>query len=115
MKILKSHLLKYDVLDCATLSDVVSKKGVIVTEIEDLSGKVPHVGYGGASKSTYVSPKTGNTVYVLERNGWYAGDAYVNDVWQFDCDFTAEEANDFIKSEDAISKKWTKKEQEEEK
>lgn len=86
--------VKYHCLDCSTFKGAVKGK-IEVTEIENLSCKIPHVGYGGGSKSKYVSPK-GQTIYVLERNNWYTGDAYINDVWQFDRDFTAEEADEFI-------------------
>ena len=82
-------------LDCSTYADAVASL-VLVEELEDLTGKVPHVGYGGASKSMYMSPKTGLPVYVLERNAVYASDAYYNDVWIFDQDFKAEEVNVFL-------------------
>ncbi len=87
--------IKYNQLDCQMLADALKGK-VTVTEIENLTGKVPHVGFGGASKSSYESPKTGKTIYVLERNGLYAPDAWINDVWQFDADFTIQEATNFL-------------------
>lgn len=92
--------IKYASLDCQTFEEWANGK-VSVEPVEDLCHKVPHVGFGGASKSKYVSAKTGNTVYVLERNGMYSCDAYSNDVWLFEADFTAEEA-------DAFLKKWDK-------
>lgn len=92
--------LAHHQLDCQTLADALSGK-VAVRELEDLTGKVPHVGYGGASKSSYVSPRTGKTIYVLERNGLYAPDAWSNDVWQFDQDFTPAEAAAFLAAVDA--------------
>lgn len=87
--------IKHNQLDCQTLADALKGK-VEVIEIADLTGLVPHVGYGGASKSTYVSPKTGKTIYVLERNGMYASDAWGNEVWQFDSDFTTADAALFL-------------------
>lgn len=96
--------LNYNQLDCETYAAAVAGK-VEVIELEDLSGKVPHVGFGGASKSSYVSPNTGKTIFVLERNNTYAADAYYNDVWQFDHDFTATEAADFIRAHDAEKRK----------
>jgi hypothetical protein len=87
--------VKHVVLDCQTYAEAVKDK-VTVVELEDLTGKVPHVGYGGASKSSYSSPITGRTVYVLERNGSVAPDAYVNDVWLFMDDFSAEDAAKFL-------------------
>ncbi len=57
---------------------------------------MPHVGCGGASKSKYISPRDGREIYVLERNGMYAADAYANDVWQFESDFSAGEADEFL-------------------
>ena len=95
--------IKYHLLDCQTFTEAMRGK-VEVIELEDLTGKVPHVGYGGASKSKYFSPKTDRWIYVLERNGWYAGDAYANDVWQFDNDFTADEARRFIEDWDRSHK-----------
>lgn len=92
--------IKHAILDCETFEAFADGK-VNVELVEDLCGKVPHVGFGGAAKSKYVSPKTGNTVYVLERNGMYAGDAYSNDVWLFESDFTAEEACAFLQQWDS--------------
>lgn len=92
--------LNHQVLDTETFADAVRRLGVpvMVMETEDLCGLVPHVGYGGAAKSMYTSAKTGKPVYVLERNGFYAPDAYQNDVWQFDTDFSPAEAADFLRS-----------------
>lgn len=92
--------LKYVQLDCQLFAEVARKQGVETRNEQDLCNKVPHVGFGGASRSEYTSPKTGKTIYVLERNGWYAGDAYQNDVWQFDTDFTTEQAAEFIAAHD---------------
>ena len=94
--------IKHDTLDCTTLADVLGRSGIQVTELEDLSDKVPHVGYGGAGKSKYTSPKSGSTIFVLERNGLYAPDAYLNDVWQFNKDFTTEEAKEFLVYQDNL-------------
>ena len=93
--------LKYHQLDCQTLTDALKAKGIVVTEIVDLSNLVPHVAYGGACKSSYVSPKSGKIIYVLERNALYAPDAWLNDVWQFDADFSLEEAVEFLSNYDA--------------
>lgn len=70
-------------------------------EVEDLTGQVPHVGYGGANKSQYTSPKTGRQVYVLEQSGMYASDGYVTRTWQFGEDFTVGQAAEFLAAEDA--------------
>lgn len=83
--------IKYNQLDCCTLADTLKGKAEVV-ELADLSGKVPHAAYGGASKSLY----TGQGIYVLERNGLYACDAWVNDVWQFNTDFSSAEAATFL-------------------
>lgn len=91
------NAIKHSQLDCRTFAESVA---IPVTELEDLSMNVPHVGYGGASKSCYISPNSGQTIYVLERNGTYAPDAWINDVWQFDRDFTAHDASDFLKAWD---------------
>lgn len=91
--------MKHTVLDCETFEGWVEGK-VEVEFSEDLCGKVPHVGCGGASKSKYVSRKTGKTVFVLERNGMYSGDAYSNDVWLFEEDFTADDARLFLEEWD---------------
>lgn len=94
--------IKHTQLIDTTLGHELQKANVIVTEIEDLSGKVPHAAAGGAAKSSYVSPKSGRTIYILERNSVVPPDSYTNDVWQFDTDFTAEEAAQFLKDVDAI-------------
>lgn len=91
--------IRHTVLDCETFEGWVEGK-VEIEFAEDLCGKVPHVGCGGASKSKYVSRKTGQTVFVLERHGMCSGDAYSNDVWLFAADFTAEEAARFLKKWD---------------
>ena len=88
--------IKYHCLDCETFASAV-KGAVVVVLIEDLTGKVPHVGYGGASKSKYASPKSGREIFVLEVNGWYDADAYVNDVWQFEEDFSVDQAAEFVR------------------
>lgn len=94
--------LKNDVLDCMTYADAM--RGVAkVVELEDLSDRVPHVGVGGASKSSFISTKDSRTKYVLERNSWY-GDGYSNEVWLFDRDFTVSEASAFLVSIDAEKK-----------
>lgn len=92
--------LKYDQFDCATLADMLRGE-IELIEVDDLSGKVQHVGFGGVAKSKYVSKNTGKTIYVLERNNTYAADAYTNDVWQFDADFSAAEADEFIRLHDS--------------
>ena len=90
MKAIK-HLELEDTTYAAAVKSIVA-----VTELADLTGRVPHVGYGGAAKSCYVSPKTGKTIYVLERNGLIAPDSYINDVWLFDSDFSDAEAAAFL-------------------
>lgn len=95
--------IKYNQLDSQTLSGALKGK-VTVTELEDLTGKVPHAGYGGAAKSVYVSPKTSKTIYVLERNGLSSPDSYTNDVWQFEADFTAAEAASFLTAIDSSNR-----------
>jgi hypothetical protein len=92
--------LKHIELDQQTFAEIARKQGVIVESMEDLTGKVPHTGFGGAEKSKYESPSGRGTIYVLERNHWYAGDAYANDVWSFDRDFTVEEAAEFLREID---------------
>lgn len=91
------NLIKHAQLDCQTFAEAVKNK-VAVTELEDLTGKVPHVGYGGASKSSYISPNSGKMIFVLERSGMYCQDAFLSDVWQFDTDFSTEEASEFIEN-----------------
>lgn len=88
--------LKYHQLDCQTLTDALKEQNIVVTELVDLSSYVPHPAYGGACKSSYVSPRSGKTIYALERNALYAPDAWLNEVWQFDEDFTASEAVQFL-------------------
>lgn len=90
--------IKHNQLDCETLANALSKLGITVTEIADLTGLVPHVGYGGAAKSFYISPKSGKPIYVLERNGLCSPDSWLNDVWQFADDFTIDEAKAFLQS-----------------
>jgi hypothetical protein len=92
--------IKHHILHDETLADVFKTHGVKVMEIEDLSGRVPHVGAGGAWKSSYVSPKSGKTIYVLERQGCGDGESYVNHVWQFEADFTPDEARMFLEDWD---------------
>lgn len=87
--------LIYVGLDSERYADFVANT-VKVDEVEDLTGKVPHAGYGGAVKSTYISPKDGQPKFVLERHQQYAPDAWGNDVWIFADDFTAAEASEFI-------------------
>ncbi len=87
--------IKHIQLDSTTFAEVM-RGTVDVVEVEDLSQKVPHVGFGGASKSRYVSPTNGDMIFVLERNGMYSPDAYINDVWQFRQDFSASDAAKFL-------------------
>lgn len=90
------NAIKYHELDCQTFADALRGK-VDVVEVEDLTGKVPHVGFGGAVKSKYISPKSGKTIYVLEQSGMYAADAFVNRVWQFEEDFSVDDAIEFLR------------------
>jgi len=80
-----------------TFGDKLREAGIESKE-ENLSFKVPHVGYGGASKRIYTSPNTGKEIYVLETNEPYAADAFVTHLWQFDHDFTVEEAKTFLEA-----------------
>jgi len=73
--------------------DLVGKK-IEVHVVENLSGKIPHSGSGGAEKLSYKT-KSGEDVFVLKRIEPYAGDAYFADIWHFKKDFTAKEANMF--------------------
>lgn len=93
----------HTILDSMSFAEAV-KGHVDVREELDISGFVPHAGFGGATKSSYVSPKTGKTVYVLERSGLYAPDAWTTHVWQFDADFTADEAAAFLSAQDAVAR-----------
>ena len=94
----KSEMIevKYANLDSRSLSEVLATIGIQVVETQDLTGKVRHVGMGGAAKLKYVSPKTGRTIYILERSAPYAPDAYYTESWQFREDFSAQEAQDFL-------------------
>jgi hypothetical protein len=96
--------IKHSFIDCTTLKEALKGK-VEVKELEDLYLIVPHVGYGGAMISTYVSPNSGKDVFVLERYGLYAADAYVTEVWQFEEPFTAEEARLFLEQADNLKTK----------
>lgn len=89
--------IKHHQLDCQTFADATHGK-IEVFEVEDLTNRVPHVALGGASKSRYESPTTGKTIYVLERNAMYAPDGWLNDVWQFDHDFSIADAVEFLTS-----------------
>ena len=91
--------VRYTRLDCQTFAAAVSEN-VTVTELEDWTGKVPHAGFGGASKSSYTSPKGGKTIYVLERSSQIPPDAYTVEVWQFREDFDAAEAAVFLEAVD---------------
>ena len=93
------HPIKHNKIDSASFADVVAP--LPVEFVEDLCGKVPHVGYGGASKSKYLAPKSGRTIFVLERNGMYAPDAFSNEVWHFEQDFTVAEASTFLNNQDS--------------
>lgn len=88
--------LLYQCFDSYTFTELASRRGIDVTCLEDLTDKVPHVGYGGAYKSTCHSQHFDRQVWVLERIGWYAGDGFANDVWMFDRDFTTAEAAEVI-------------------
>lgn len=96
------NLIKHIVLDSETYADAVKSK-VAVNELEDLTGKVDHVGFGGASKSHY-RLDNGVDRYVLERNGLSSPDSYTNHVWIFYDDFTANEADLFLKNWDYAEK-----------
>ena len=91
--------VRYTRLNCQGFAEAVSEN-VTVTELEDWTGKVPHAGYGGASKSSYTSPKGGKTIYVLERNSPIPPDGYTAEVWQFREDFDAAEAAAFLEAVD---------------
>ena len=78
-----------------TFAEIARKQGIQTEELEDLTAKVPHAGFGGAEKSRYVSKKNGATLYVLERSS-SIGDSYVNNIWIFDHDFTTAAAVEFL-------------------
>lgn len=90
----KMHPLKYFELGCQTLTEAVRGK-VEVVELEDLTGKVPQM--QEISKSMYVSSETHRNIYVLEQRDLFVPESYVTRVWQFDSDFTVEEAARFLK------------------
>ena len=87
--------INYMVVDDYTFAQIARKQGIQTEELEDLTGRVPHAGFGGAEKSRYVSKKNGATLYVLERNCWHS-DSCENKIWTFDRDFTAAEASEFL-------------------
>jgi len=90
--------IKHNQIDCDHMGNVLRKQGVPFVET-DLTGMVPHAGYGGAARYEYVSPKTGEKVFILEVNGLYAPDAYVAESWFFLEDFTVEQATEFIQQQ----------------
>lgn len=94
IKPIKSHIF-----DCSDLASELKRHGVTVEQVEDLTGKVWHVGAGGATKSTYVSPKSGKTIFVLETFGMYSADAYSCESYQFEEDFTVEQADEFLRDQ----------------
>lgn len=91
--------IKHHSFDCSDLAAELEKHGVTVERVEDLTGKVWHVGAGGATKSTYVSPKSGKTIFVLEKFGMYSADAYSCESYQFEEDFTVEQADEFLRAQ----------------
>ena len=93
---MKNHLLRHAQLDCDTFANILDRQGITIYGERNLSGDVPHSGYGGVTMYTYVSPNTGRFVYVLERSGLYAPDAYLCNVWQFSYPFSVSDANDFL-------------------
>jgi len=90
LKTMDTHLLQHVQLDCQMFIDFV-REHVSVSQIAV---------YGDTLKSSYTSPKSGRTIYVLERTAMYECDAYINDVYQFDADFSAVQARDFLTSID---------------
>ena len=86
----------YRQLDSLSFAEAAIPTGVAVIHEADLSGLVAHGEMGAAVKSSYISPKSGSRVFVLERSSWRGDDAYVTDVWQFDCDFTDAQARRFV-------------------
>lgn len=94
------NILKHIEIDCQSYADVARQQGVVVEQVCEMDD-VDHVGFGGCVKSRYVSPTTGQTMYVLERSGQYAPDAYMTEAWVTDEDFTEAQAVELVKAHDA--------------
>lgn len=95
----KMNILKHVEIDCESYADVARRHGVVVEQVCEMDN-VDHVGFGGCAKSRYVSPKTGQTLYVLERAGQYTPDAYTTEAWITDTDFSETEAIAMVKAHD---------------
>lgn len=93
------NVLKHVDIDCESYADVARRNGIVVEQVCEMDG-VDHVGFGGCAKSRYVSPKTGQMLYVLERTGQYAPDAYATEAWVTDTDFSEAEAIALVKAHD---------------
>jgi len=102
-------LIKHDSLTDEHFEAVVKQAGIDVEEMQDYSYKVPHAFVGSARKMRYYSPKSNRMIYVLERVNMVPPDSYVADTFQFESDFTLEEAINFIKKWDEREKEKYKK------
>ena len=94
---------KYNRVDCDLLENIIGSR-VTIKKLENLSGKVNHVGMGGADKLAYTNGR-GERIFVIERSQYYAPDGYVTDIWQFKEDFTVEEAKIFVENFDNAQNK----------
>lgn len=93
------NIVRHAEFDCETFADVCRRQNVQVTSIVEMPD-VPHVGFGGVEKSSYTSPVSGKTIFVLERAGQYAPDAFATEVWLTEDDFTEEDAVAFVVAHD---------------
>lgn len=78
------------------LEDILCKAGV---DYDSINLNLTYVaGYGGASKITYVSPKTGKKMFVLQVSEMYCADDFGTECWYFTEDFTEKQADAFLTS-----------------
>ena len=94
------HPIDHTFLDCLTIEGVANRLKIGIAMLADLSNVAPCVGFGGVAKYRYISPYSGKPIWVLQRSGYYDCDAFACDVWQFDQDFTEDQAVEFLRTID---------------
>jgi hypothetical protein len=100
--------MKYERIDSDNIIGLINRD-LEVQSIEDLTKRVSHSKQGSASKYIY-KDKKGNNIYFIERLEPYSlenvkGLGYITkfktEMWQFNKDFTVQDADNFIKQFDS--------------
>ncbi|WP_028312576.1 hypothetical protein [Derxia gummosa] len=84
--------LDHNVLGPRSFASVLNEAGVSINDADNAAWCLAIPGRDEAKRYSYVSPKSGKTIFALEYTTCIPAKPGMHEVWQFDHDFSEQEA-----------------------